>query len=149
MSCDDMRYLVDTNALSEIGRTRRTTKFFREHAALPTEVLHEAENSPDIQQLRRQEYATTPAVLRLLVRIMKTIPVNDSQLIDLYKNQGGADPLVVACALDAKEYNNQLLYSEEWVIVTGDKAVRALATKFDIPAISTKEFKGQIDAESS
>lgn len=42
------------------------------------------------------------SVLRWLITVMATVPPDDTGLINLYLNQGSADPLMVACALDAR-----------------------------------------------
>lgn len=114
--------MLDTNALSQLRRHRRESEFFREHTVIPSEVLHEAQGFPDIDVLRANLYPTTSSVLDWLVRIMATVPVGDTKLVDLYANHGGADPLVVACALDGKTRDGQFLGAPEWVVVTSDAA---------------------------
>lgn len=145
MSCNETRFLVDTNALSKIGRHRRTTEFFLNRAALPSEVLHEASKSPDIETLQTLEFETTPAVLRALREVMDAVVVEDSTLLDLYRNQGGADPLMIACALAGRNETRQRLFGEEWLIVTEDKAVCTLAGRFGIKVVTPGEFARQID----
>ncbi|SCQ62658.1 Hypothetical protein PFR_JS9-2_1490 [Propionibacterium freudenreichii] len=149
MSYDDARYLVDTNALSKIGRRRRAAQYFHDRAMLPSEVLHEAESSPDIQRLRQLEFKTTPGVLQALLEVMKTVPADDSSLINLYKNQGGADPILVACALVARDDAGKYLFGDEWAIVTEDQAVCALAAEFGVPVVAPGEFEQRIDEAAS
>ena len=126
MSYDDARYLVDTNALSKIGRRRRAAQYFHDRAMLPSEVLHEAESSPDIQRLRQLEFKTTPGVLQALLEVMKTVPADDSSLINLYKNQGGADPILVACALDARTISSPIMPSRMGSVVTSNRPPSSL-----------------------
>lgn len=149
MNCNEERYLVDTNALSKIGRRRRTAQYFYNRAMLPSEVLHEAKDSPDIERLQQLEFKTTAAVLRALIKVMRAVPVDDSSLINLYKNQGSADPALVACALVAKDDASQYLFGDEWAIVTEDQAVCALATKFGVLVITPEEFERRIDEAAS
>jgi hypothetical protein len=52
-----VKYLIDTNALSRIGRKNRESTFVRANCKLPSEVLHEAATFPDIAMLRT---STTP-----------------------------------------------------------------------------------------
>jgi hypothetical protein len=146
MSWFGQRYVLDTNALSQLRRHRRESEFFREHTVIPSEVLHEAQGFPDIDVLRANLYPTTSSVLDWLVRIMATVPVGDTKLVDLYANHGGADPLVVACALDGKTRDGQFLGAPEWVVVTSDAAVRAKAEGFNLHVLNSAEFAAIIDA---
>lgn len=145
MSAFGTRYLIDTNALSQLRQHRRASKFFQANAMIPTEVLHEADGFPDIEALTQFEYTTTPSVLRWLMTVMATVPSDDTGLINLYLNQGSADPLMVACALDAREREEQHLDAMEWVVVTDDKAVRAKAYEFQVPVLTHAQFADLID----
>lgn len=142
-------FLVDTNALSQLRFQRRTSKFFRFNARIPSEVLREAEGFPDIDALQQIEYATTPSVLRWLVTVMASVPPDDTGLINLYLNQGSADPLIVACALDARDRETQHLDPREWIIVTNDKAVRAKADEFKVSVLTCSQFADVIDRSES
>lgn len=143
------RYVVDTNSLSQLGGFRRSSSFFRESARIPSEVVHEAQGFPDITTLRENAYPTTAAVLRWLVKVMATVPADDTALVDLYANRGNADPLVVACALDGQDEDSQYLDAPEWAVVTADNAVRAKAEEFGLRALSNAEFAALIDAAES
>jgi len=140
------RYVLDTNALSQLRRHQRASEFFREHAAIPTEVLYEAQGFPDVDVLRANLIPTSSRVLDWLATIMATVPTEDTRLVDLYANRGGADPLVVACALDGKTRDDQFLGATEWVIVTRDAAVRAVAEQFDLHVLDSAEFAAIVDA---
>ncbi|MBO1740503.1 PIN domain-containing protein [Leifsonia sp. TF02-11] len=146
MSWFGQRYVLDTNALSQLRRHRRASEFFREHAVIPAEVLHEAQGFPDFDVLRANIYPTTSKVLDWLVTIMATVPAEDTKLLDLYANHGGADPLVVACALDGKTQDDQFLGAPEWIIVTSDAAVRTKAEEFSLRVLNSAEFAAVIDA---
>lgn len=146
MSWFGQRYVLDTNALSQLRRHRRASEFFRGHAIIPAEVLHEAQGFPDVDVLRANLYPTTSGVLDWLVKIMATVPDEDTKIVDLYANHGGADPLVVACALDGKTRDSQFLGAPEWIVVTGDAAVRAKAEQFGLRVLSSAEFGAVIDA---
>lgn len=143
------RYVVDTNALTHLRRHRRSSSFFRENAVIPSEVLHEADGFPDIGMLHENLYPTTAQVLDWLIKVMATIPPDDRTLVDLYANRGGADPLVVACALDGQARDSVYLDSPEWVVVTGDDAVRDKAEEFELTVLSNAEFAAIIDAAES
>lgn len=139
------RYVVDTNTLSQLRRDRRASDFFRENAVIPAEVLREAEGFPDIRELRKNLRPTTSQILDWLVKIMATVPAEDRTLIDLYANHGGADPLVVACALDGQAEDSVFLDSPEWIVVTGDDALRRKAKEFGLKVLGNAEFAAMID----
>jgi hypothetical protein len=138
-------YVVDTNTLSQLGKMRRTSRFFLEHARVPSEVLHEAAQFPDIEALRAIEVPTSAEALRKLLEVMATIPTDDTSLVDLYANHGGADPLIIACALQGRDQELQYLDPHEWCVVSGDKAVRAKANEFGLRSLTNTEFSALID----
>jgi hypothetical protein len=140
------RYVVDTNALTYLRRHRRASVYFRENAVIPSEVLHEAEGFPDINLLRKNLHPTTAQLLRWLIKVMETVPDYDRALVDLYANHGGADPVVVACALDCQASDSLFLDSPDWIVVTGDDAVREKAEEFGLRVLSNGEFAEIIDA---
>lgn len=65
---------------------------------------------------------------------MSAVPPSDVSLVDLYKNLGAADPLIIASALDANEKEDSLL-PDTWVIVSHDKALLSTATSFGIRCV--------------
>ncbi len=148
MSSFGCEYVIDNNTLGQLSRSQRASIFFRKHAHIPSEVLHEARGFPDIDELQRNEYRTTTAVLSQLARIMATVPATDTGLVDLYANRGNADPLVVACAMDGQDRDSQYLDAPEWFIVTGDKAVRAKAEEFGLKVVTNSDFAMLIEASS-
>lgn len=139
------RFVIDTNALSQLGKKRRASEFLLENAVIPEEVMHEAAGFPYIAALRENVHPTSPRVLHWLSRIMASVPVKDTALVDLYVNRGNADPLVVACALEGQEHDSQLLLSPEWIVVTADEAVRNKAQEFGLKVLSNSEFAALID----
>lgn len=149
MSAFGTEYVIDNNTLSQLSRPQRASKFFRDNVRIPSEVLHEARGFADFAILRQNEYLTTPAVLLQLVRVMATIETTDTRLVDLYANHGNADPLVVACALEGQDRESGLLLPKEWVVVTGDKAVRAKAEEFGLRVLPNAQFAALIDAAES
>jgi len=134
-------YVIDNNALTFLGPAHRAGTFFKQHCRIPSEVLHEAEGFPDIEELRQLEYRTTPNVLAALVEVMASVPPEDRKLVDLYANLGNADPLVVACALNGQQRDDEgALFSLTWTVVSGDKAVQATARRFGLPVLTNEEF---------
>lgn len=134
------RYLIDSNALSKLTPEQRAGEFFLKNCLVPSEVLHEARWFPDVEQLKAVEYRTTARVLGVLREVMTTVPVGDTALVDLYANRGNADPLIVACAVDAKREVEEGLFGPTWAIVSNDNAVRAKAAEFGIEVRTSAEF---------
>lgn len=135
-----VKYLIDTNALSRIGRTNRGSAFVRATCRIPSEVLHEADGFPDIATLRVLEYPVTADVLNLVRKVMATVPPGDKSLVDLYHVQGNADPILVATALDAIAKSEETLLVEDWQIVTDDDGVKKKAAEFDLRTVTSVEF---------
>ncbi len=134
-------YVIDNNALTFLGTAHRACAFFKQHCRIPSEVLHEADGFPDVEELRRLEYRTTPDMLVALVEVMASVPAEDRKLVDLYANRGNADPLVVACALNGQQRGEEgALFSLTWTVVSGDKAVQATARRFGLPVLTNEEF---------
>lgn len=147
MSLFGERFVIDTNALSQIGMRRRQSPVFLERAVIPEEVLHEAEGFPDVTTLRELLQPVTPRTFYWLSRVMSTVPESDIRLVDLYANRGNADPFVVASALELQEQDSQFLDAPEWLVVTGDRAVRDKAEEFGIRVLTNTEFASLIDDE--
>lgn len=143
------RYVVDTNTLTQLGKRRRDSPFFKENVVIPEEVLREARGFRDYRSLKLQVYPTTTGVLELLITIMATLSSDDRKLVDLYANRGGADPVVIACALDAKAQATGQLFQPEWLVVTGDAALRDKALEFSLKVLSNAEFSHILDGETT
>lgn len=133
-------YVIDNNALSSIRREYRDSTFFKAHCRIPSEVLHEADGFPDIEDLKNLEYQTTASLLTVLIEVMASVPMLETKLVDLYANLGNADPLVVACALDGQRADAAMLFSPTWTVVSGDKAVQAKAREFGLTVKTNEEF---------
>jgi hypothetical protein len=142
-------YVLDNNALGFVKQEHRASNFFKMHCRIPSEVLREAEGFPDIDELRQLEYRVTESVLARLIEVMASVPVGDASLVDLYANQGNADPLVVATALDGLRSNDSALFALTWTVVSGDKAVQAKAREFDLDVITNQEFLALVEAETA
>lgn len=146
---NEAMYLLDNNALSHLTRAQRASGFFRERCRLPSEVLHEAKGYPDAEAFKQVEYPTTARVLERLRVVMGTERIGDTALLNLYSNKGAADPMIIACALDAIGEAASLLFGPCWIIVSNDNAVRAKAREFEVESCTREEFltrtKGEWD----
>ncbi|WP_440711951.1 hypothetical protein [Gordonia sp. FQ] len=137
---DDPQYLIDNNVLTKLTAEIRAGTFFTARCHIPTEVLHEARDYPDYPILAKREYRTSPGVLRQLVTVLATVPSEDSKLLNLYANQGNADPLIIACALDGESKNADKLFGPTWVVVSDDEAVQSKARELNVPVLTSVEF---------
>ena len=134
------RYLVDNNALSQLTTKQRTSHFFRGHCRLPSDVLFEARGYAE-PQLADLEYLVTPEVLEHLIVVTASLRPGDTDLVDLYANKGTADPILVACAVGARELEVGILFHDSWIIVTDDKGLSATARQFDVEVLSSSDFQ--------
>lgn len=138
------RYLVDNSALFDLTSTQRASPKFRDIARVPTAVIHEAGDYSRTESLDRLDYPTTASVLEHLKRVMATVEPDDRSLVNLFKYEGTADPLLVACALDANDALAGLM-GVCWTVVTGDDAVRGKCDEFGVPWCSAATFGGLLD----
>lgn len=141
----DRLYLPDTNALAKLSKVQRSSTFFKMRCRLPSEVLYEARGFPDYKSLVAQKYPTTPSVLRQLMRVMDSVAAQDTKLVDLYANLGNADPLIIACALDAIRENEDKLFGPTWIIVSNDSAVSTKAAEFAVETMTSADFQTVIE----
>lgn len=137
-------YLVDSNVLSKLSREGRSSKQVKARCRIPTEVLHETRWFPDHSALRLLEYPVTHSVLQHLRVVMSAASPGETQLIDLYHNEGNGDPLLVATALDATSKVKETLFPDAWSVATDDRAVRVLAEQFEVPWTSFKQLKAEL-----
>lgn len=145
---NETKYLIDNNALGFIGAKRRASEFVRTHCRVTEDVAYEARYTARAASLAGIIEPVTSAILRKLQEVMTTVPITDATLVDLYGNKGTADPVLVATALVLIEQQEPLLFPDEWVIVTRDRAVRAKAGEFTIAVKTPEEFAQIIDSVS-
>jgi hypothetical protein len=141
-------YLVDNNVLGKLTSAQRATPFFTEQCRVPDEVMDEAgpARAAGLQAVR---YPTTGNVLRALQVVMATVEPGDTKLVNLYRNKGGADPLLVACAMIEQQKAATMLVAPEWVIATDDDAVRRKAEEFGIRWMSSADLAGILSRGSA
>jgi hypothetical protein len=135
------RYLLDNNALIQLSAAERSASLIRTHCRIPSEVLWEARGLPDHQDLQALDYPMTPAVAAWLKIVMTAIRTDSINVINLYRNKGNGDPILVAVALDARDASEQTLLPETWHIVTNDLGLTELAAGFEVPTLRPEEFR--------
>lgn len=136
----DSMYLIDTNVLSHLSTDQRASRFFRDRCRVPSEVIHEAGGLVAAKLPKEVIYPTTVRVLGVLRGVMATMPIGITALVDLYANKGNADPLLIACALDATRQDADLLFGPTWIVVSNDNAVRAKAEEFGVETRTREQF---------
>lgn len=140
-------YLVDNNALSRLTSEQRRGPFFRKWCQVTSDVLYEARGFAEAE-LAELERPVTPGVFARLIEVMATLQPGDTNLVDLYANKGAADPVMVACALEARDFESQTLLPDTWVIVTDDKAVTNTAHRFGLEVLSSHDFRALLLSEA-
>lgn len=146
---NEKKYLVDNNALGFIGPRRRSSAFFREHCRVTEDVAWEARYTVKPAVLRGLQVATTPIILNRVPGIMRTVPVGDIRLLNLYSNKGAADPLIVATALALQEKESESLLGDEWIVVTNDGALTAKAKEFGVATAAAEDLAELIDRDAT
>jgi hypothetical protein len=145
---NETRYLVDNNAVAAIKSGRVRSQFFRDYCQVTSDVLWEAEGHPEEELLKESAIEVTVRVLENIRAVMSTMRVGDTQLVDLYKNKGAADPGLIASALDSIASEDRMLFADTWVLVTNDRAVLDKAAEFGIRTIKPQELSQLVDADS-
>lgn len=140
-------YVLDNNVLTRLGARYRKSALFVACCRFPTEVLYEARDAPYASSLKRLELSITVEVLVELERVMLNVRVGEFRLVDLYHNEGNADPLIVATCLDQQRQADEEIFGVVWDIVSDDKAVRELAEEFRISWLSTEDLTARIERE--
>lgn len=140
-------YVLDNNVLSHLSPAQRTSRFLSERCRVPSDVIHEAGGPSEAALPKEVEYPITVRLIGVLREIMATVIPGDMSLVDLYANKGTADPLLIACAVDAIRNDEQFLVRPTWVIVSDDKAVRAKASDFTIETRTREQFMDEARRE--
>lgn len=142
---NEVKYLVDNNALNYLGPERRASAFFRDQCCVPEEVAREAgDRHADL--LVPLVVPVSARILAELVTVMATVAVGDRGLVDLYGNKGSADPILVATAIVLNAPTEPTIFDDEWVIATNDRAVRDKAIEFGIKVATPADLAAVIDA---
>ncbi len=134
------KYLVDTNVLSRLTQAQRVSRFFTQHCLLTTDVLYEASGFPDLVKLKSLEVPVDGEILQTLSEVMRSLDPDDKDLVDLYGYEGTADPVLIATALAAERRSVNQLWSDQWIVVTEDKAVRTTGAAHAVPIIGISDF---------
>jgi hypothetical protein len=132
-------YLLDANVLSRLSPEQRASDFVADRCQIPSEVLYEARGLPDLHVVEPLELPTSRAMLERLRDVMASIAPEDRTLVDLYRNRGGGDPVLIAAALTADSRDDSL-WPTIWHVVSDDRAVLATASRFGLDSLSRTDL---------
>ena len=136
----EIYYLLDNNALVSMTPAQRSLALSHPRCRIPSEVVYEARQSPDHSAIADLAYPPNPSILRALAEVMAALAPGSHDVVDLYKNQGNADPIVITTALHATRDSQTTLVEERWEIVTEDGPVEELAKAFGVPTLGLADF---------
>lgn len=143
---NETKYLVDNNALIGLTVRRTQTDFFRERCRITPDVLFEAQEHPEERRLREVTVDFTAQTFEFMRQLMQGVTPGDIGLVDLYRNRRAADPGLVAWIQEMVAADDGLLLRDEWILVTNDFAVRALAAEMGVSVATPDELARLIDA---
>lgn len=133
------RYLVDTVTLSRMTATQRASVFMRRWCRIPEEIIFEAQGLPDSEALKQLTYPITTAVLDKVKTVMATIKPED-KVVDLYRNKGNGDVMLLATALTEMDVSAGQLIGDRWIIATGDDGLTKKAAELRVLTCTSDEF---------
>ena len=140
---NETRYLLDNVTLSRLSPAQRTSAFIMRTARIPSEVLYEARGLAEIAALSELEYEPTLAVLENVRKTLMTLMPTD-KLVDLYKNEGNGDVMLIASALTLMMAEDDL-FPDRWIIATDDGGLSAKAGDLGIQTCTTADLRARID----
>ena len=135
----DVKYLIDETPCASLDNDWLESEFFQNYCYISEEILFELRdnNRLDFSLLVKN---SIPVTYEILNKLQQFVMPQIGPIVDLYKNEGNGDALLIATALNMREKEDEKLVKCEWAIVTSDKGVATLAKKFDLRAISKKDF---------
>lgn len=139
-------YLVDTMTVTKLGwRGLLRSPKFQQTCRVPNEILHELEGNRHHPLVGSLAYRMNIETLRALKQVMSTITVGD-KVIDLYKNEGNGDAILIAIALFEAQEALAQLFPVSWAIVTDDVNLTTKARSFGITVKSTDELISELES---
>ncbi|UOY02450.1 hypothetical protein [Blastococcus sp. PRF04-17] len=133
------RYLVDNVTLSRMTAEQRASPFMRNRCRIPEEILYEARGLPDIELLKPLIYPITTTVLENVKVVLATIKAGD-KVVDLYRNEGNGDVMLLATALTEMAVTAEQLFGDRWIIATADKGLTSKAVELGVLTCTSDQF---------
>ena len=132
-------YLVDNVTLSRMTTEQRASAFMQERCRIPEEIIYEARGLPDIEILKPLIYPTTTTVLENVKVVLATIKAGD-KVVDLYRNEGNGDVMLLATALTEMAVSSGQLFGVRWIIATADKGLTSKAVELGVLTCTSDQF---------
>lgn len=131
------KYLLDETPAASLSNEWIKSDFFQRNCLIPEEIMYELRDNfeLDFNELKKVLVPVSYDILNQLQIVMAQV-----KIVKLYQNEGNGDSLIIATALAMKNEENAKLIKDEWVIVTSDKGVVAIAKNFAIKCIGKNEF---------
>ncbi|RZU30617.1 hypothetical protein [Blastococcus saxobsidens] len=133
------RYLVDNVTLSMMTASQKASTFMLNRCRIPEEIFYEARGLPDIEKLRPLTYPITTTVLDNVKVVLATIKPED-KVVDLYRNEGNGDVMLLATALTEMSVSAEQLFGDRWIIATADKGLTRKAVELGVPTCTSAHF---------
>lgn len=133
------RYLVDNVTLSRMTADQRASAFMHSRCRIPEEIIYEARGLPDIESLKPLIYPITTTVLDNVKVVLATIKARD-KVVDLYRNEGNGDVILLATALREMAARSEQLFGDRWIIATADKGLTSKAVELGVLTCTSDKF---------
>jgi hypothetical protein len=133
------RYLVDNVTLSRMTANQRASAFMHNRCRIPEEIIYEARGLPDIEMLKQLIYPITTTVLENVKVVLATTKAGD-KVVDLYRNEGNGDVMLLATALTEMSVSTGQLFGDSWIIATADKGLTRKAVELGVLTCTSDQF---------
>lgn len=133
-------FVVDTNCLIAMKNRWDLVRNYKQIVLLDC-VEDEYKGVALSAEMCRVSVSST--TLKKLPEVFRCAMRNKAKIVDLFKLQGGCDPILIAYILDEIEKRDGSLIDfleGELVLVTEDREVRKVASGFDITVFGFEEF---------
>ena len=135
----DVRYILDETPSSSLKPEWIKSQFFQSYCYIPEEIIYELRDNNRLNfEIIAQR--SIPVTYEILNKLQQYVMPQIGKIVDLYKNEGNGDALLIATALEMRQMEDDKLIKSEWVIVTSDNGLASLAKRFDIRCISKNDF---------
>ena len=139
MTEENNYYLIDSDAASKLHRGLLETPFFQNQCRLTEENIYELRENNNIDCFSKHEIKINSEILLALPDVWDKVDYGD-KIFDLYQNEGNADLIIIATLLFELKRNKSRLFSDDWVIVSDDKGLTAVAEKFSFSTMTSDDF---------
>lgn len=132
-------YLLDTVTIKKLPLRILESGFVKTYAKVPEEILYELTSTPRFSKVKHLRLEAKAGVLNCIHSVFDKMNQSNS-VIDLYKNEGNGDVILLAMALHGRNLNAGMLIGKEWAIVTDDIGLKNMAGSLKIKIFTTNEF---------